>query len=270
MAAKEAGSDNKHKKGKHKKGNGGSGKHKTDPDLVEAASLEVEAIESSAGIADDLRADKAVRVPARRSRRGLAPDGTSGPDEGQGQPTRADADGEQVADGRGPAGAAADGVLARVAAVGEYGAALTEFGRNGLAKAGTAVRQGATAVGQVATDGVARGRDVVARGWEEYPLAFCAAALAAGVAAGLLLPSTKVEDDLMGKAADAVNGRIRRAATGLADTSRGVAEKALDEVRAVTAAATGDEGLTPQAIGQKVKRVAGRVKAAVAGAVEVS
>jgi hypothetical protein len=272
---------------KRKSPNGNGGARKTNPDLAEATSREVEALESPAveTASGSARPTSPARAAGRSSGREIRSGGSrdggsskaaraSGDDavsEQQSAPPAEAGSTEPGSTGPGSAGkAVAGGVLARVAAVGEYGATLTEYGRDGLAKAGAAVRQGASAVGQVAADSAARSRDIAARGWDAYPLAFCGAALAVGIVAGLLLPSTKVEDTLMGKAADRVNGRVRKAATGLADKSKDLAGKAIGEAKAVAAAAAGDEGLTPTAIGQKAKRVAGRVKQAVAAAVEVS
>lgn len=287
MASKTKGST-RPKASKSKGANGTGRSRKTNPDLVETTSREAEAIEEKAGGAVGPSAAKPDSGPPRRSRRGMALNETAGNDVARApaRPEATPADTGSSQDGssqdlRQKAGsvvkAATDGVRTGVAAVGEYGAALGEYGREGFTKASLAVRQGASAVGQAAAEGatrgrevVTRGRDAVARGWEAYPLAYCGAALAVGIVAGLLLPSTKVEDDLMGQAADRVNGRLRRAAGGLADTSKTLADKALSQAKAVTAEAAGDEGLTPQAIGQKVKRVAGRVKQAVAGAVETS
>lgn len=261
---------------KRKSAGRNGGGRKTDPDVVEAASREVEAIESPVGADNEAAAPRATRRGGARvggpptaaestPATGELDDGDQSAVAGEAEPLGTRATERAASAGK----AAAGGVLARVAAVGDYGAALTEYGRDGLTKVGAAVRQSASAVGQAAADSATRGKELAARGWDSYPLVFCGAALAVGVVAGLLLPNTKVEDNLMGKAADRLNGRVRKTATELADKSRSLADKAIGQAKAVTAAAAGDEGLTPQAIGQKVKRVAGRVKQAVVEAVEV-
>jgi len=69
----------------------------------------------------------------------------------------------------------------------------------GLSKAGSALREGASAVGQSAERAFETSREAVGDTWEKHPLMVCAAVLAAGAAAGLLLPRTRAEDQTLGK-----------------------------------------------------------------------
>lgn len=69
----------------------------------------------------------------------------------------------------------------------------------GLAKTGSAIKQGASAVGHGAERAFETSREAVADTWDKHPLMVCAAALAAGAAAGLLLPRTRAEDQTLGK-----------------------------------------------------------------------
>jgi hypothetical protein len=69
----------------------------------------------------------------------------------------------------------------------------------GLAKTGSAIKQGASAVGHGAERAFETSRETMADTWDKHPLMMCAAALAAGAAAGLLLPRTRAEDQTLGK-----------------------------------------------------------------------
>ncbi|MDB5294869.1 MAG: hypothetical protein JWO31_852 [Phycisphaerales bacterium] len=288
MAAKNAGSTVS-PTAKRKRSGGSAGARKAKPELLLAASLPVVAVPSGDGTGTRSRPSaeggRSRRVPAAGTRPERAAPTPA--------PARPDAARGEAATG-GEAGRG--GILGRVAAVGEYGAALGELGRDGLAKAGTLVRRGASVVGEYGTtlgeygrdgltkagdavqrgastvrhaaaDGLERGRDVTARGWDAYPLAFCGAALALGVVAGLLLPATPIEDKAMGPAADRLNGGIKRAAGSLADRGRSLTGKVLTVATTATSRAAEQEGLTPTEIGRKVKRLAGNVREAVASVV---
>lgn len=116
---------------------------------------------------------------------------------------------------------------------------------------------------QVAGQKIKQGTEVatqkVRQTADEYPLAAAAACYGIGLAAGLLLPSTRYEDELMGEASDEVT-----------DTAKAKAEDALEhgkEVAAETASAAMVEaerqGLTPDRIGKKAQEAVS--KAAEAG-----
>lgn len=156
----------------------------------------------------------------------------------------------------------------RVAALGEYGTAVGEYGRQGLTKARSAVQAGTSVVGRAAKDGYERSREITVEGWEAYPLAFCGAALAVGALAGFLLPPTGVEDKVMGTAADRVNARLREATGGLAEQGKTLVNGTLGEAVAATAREAEALGLTPGQVGQKVQQLAGSMREAVTEVIE--
>lgn len=71
----------------------------------------------------------------------------------------------------------------------------------------------------------------VADWMSENPLPLAAGAVAAGVLIGLLLPSTRVEDDKLGEAADEVRSRAIETGREALDRGRQVAEDAAETVR---------------------------------------
>jgi hypothetical protein len=113
-----------------------------------------------------------------------------------------------------------------------------------------------------------RGREITAESWESHPLAVCGAALALGAIVGMLLPTTEVEDRVMGDAADRVNDRVRQATSGLVEQGKTFVGATLGEAAAVTAREAENLGLTPDEVGRKVKRLAGQVREAVSGVAE--
>jgi ElaB/YqjD/DUF883 family membrane-anchored ribosome-binding protein len=82
-----------------------------------------------------------------------------------------------------------------------------------------------------------------AAGWmRDNPLALAAGAVAAGVLVGLLLPSTRVEDDELGEAADEVRSRAADTAREAMDRGRQVAEDAGEAARESGGRHAGDLG----------------------------
>jgi len=67
--------------------------------------------------------------------------------------------------------------------------------------------------------------------WREYPLLICAAALGVGAAAGLLIPSTSLEDNLLGKAADQFGKRLKDTGESLKE----MVSKAYEQVASTAA-----------------------------------
>jgi ElaB/YqjD/DUF883 family membrane-anchored ribosome-binding protein len=78
----------------------------------------------------------------------------------------------------------------------------------------------------------------------ENPLAIGAAALALGVAAGLAVPATRKEAELMGGARDQLVDRVREVASETKDKVQHVAERVVDEAQTVAKDAAREEGLT--------------------------
>lgn len=136
--------------------------------------------------------------------------------------------------------------------------------QQGLSRVGSALRGSASA----AREGYERGKQFAAESWQSHPLFIGGAALAAGAAVAMLLPPSSLEDTLMGKAADRVNDRLRQATGGLLGQGKGVLSRALTEAADTAAREAEREGLTPERLGRKVKRVVGQIRQAVAETVE--
>jgi len=167
---------------------------------------------------------------------------------------------------------------------------LGRYGRNGFSRVGEALRGGAEAVGggarggaeavgrgardsaealgRSARTGFNRGRRVADRSWQGHPLAMCLAALAAGAALGMMLPWTSAEDSLMGETSDKLTGRAKEAGQELWGQGKAIASRVIQEAVDTTAREIEKEGLNPDRIGRKVKRVASQVRDAVANAVQ--
>ena len=129
-------------------------------------------------------------------------------------------------------------------------------------RAADAVRNSAGSVGDAARTGYQQGQQAADDGIERHPLLICASALALGAAAGLLLPSTPVEDRLIGKRADKVTRRIRSAGSKLWEQSQHV----FSEAGQAIASQAEREGLTPQRLGRKMKRIGTHVRDAITNA----
>ncbi len=90
------------------------------------------------------------------------------------------------------------------------------------------------------------------QGMEERPLAIGAAVMALGVVAGLLVPSTRKEDELMGETRDQLLDKARELGGEALDKGKQVASVAVDTLK--------DEAerqdLTPEKLAEKVRIVA--------------
>ena len=130
--------------------------------------------------------------------------------------------------------------------------------RRGLARAGRATGHGARATRRSAVGGYYSARDYAGVTIESHPLAVGAAMLGVGLVAGLLLPHTRQEDELMGSTSDHLKRQARE--TGSEALRRGehvarsAAGAAMDEME--------QQGLTPEKIGQQAREAAGRIKEA--------
>jgi hypothetical protein len=78
----------------------------------------------------------------------------------------------------------------------------------------------------------------------ENPLAIGAAALTLGMAAGLAIPETRKEDELMGGARDRLADRTREMVEDTKDKVENVVERAADQAQNTTRTAAREEGLT--------------------------
>jgi hypothetical protein len=92
--------------------------------------------------------------------------------------------------------------------------------------------------------------------------------LAAGAAAAWLLPASDAENKLMGKASDRITGRLRNAAGELLGQGSEVVSRAVSEAGDVVAREAEREGLTPDRLRKKVKRIVSEVRDAVGDALD--
>jgi hypothetical protein len=141
------------------------------------------------------------------------------------------------------------------------------LGRLG-SKVGSAFRGSGNAIRRGARSGFERGRQGAGEAWHSHPLFVCGAALTAGAVAGFLLPSTSQEDSLLGKTSDKVAGRFKKAGQDFFRQGRSIAGRALHEAVNATATEAEREGLTPDRLGKKFKRVFSNVRDAVAESIQ--
>lgn len=136
-------------------------------------------------------------------------------------------------------------------------AAISRYGREGLSRATSAFHRGYD-----------RGRQAGANAWERYPLLLCGAAFGAGAAVAMLFPPSRLEDRLMGNAADRVNGRIHETRKRLVQEGKSLVMRAVGDAVKVASREAEREGLSPDRLGRKVKRVVSHVRDAVGDALE--
>jgi hypothetical protein len=117
---------------------------------------------------------------------------------------------------------------------------------------------------------MSRTRDALGSGvgslWENHPLAVGAGILGVGLAAGMLLPSTRSEKRLFGGTSGKLTGRLRSAGQELFDQGKEIASKVMSETTDTLREEAEREGLTPDRLSRKVKRIASKVKDAVVNA----
>ncbi|HWM90498.1 MAG TPA: DUF3618 domain-containing protein [Thermoanaerobaculia bacterium] len=87
---------------------------------------------------------------------------------------------------------------------------------------------------------------------EERPLALGAAALALGVVAGLMIPSTRKEDELMGETRDRLMDRAKEVGGEALEKGKQVATVAVDTLKEEVER----QDLTPEKLAEKVRNVA--------------
>lgn len=87
---------------------------------------------------------------------------------------------------------------------------------------------------------------------EDNPLMVGAATLAVGVIAGLLIPETEKENELMGETRDRLVEEVKEAGQEVLEKGKHVAEAVADKVKDEVKGA----GLTPEGVAEKVKSVA--------------
>lgn len=117
--------------------------------------------------------------------------------------------------------------------------------RDALGSAGSRIGQGASSL------------------WENHPLAVGAGILGAGIAAGMLLPSSDSEKRLFGRTSGKLTGRIRSAGQELFEQGKEIASKVMTETTETLREEADREGLTPDRLARKMKRIVNKVKDAV-------
>lgn len=122
--------------------------------------------------------------------------------------------------------------------------------RDGAATLAEYAQSGAEKVSRAARKGMRRGREAIATTWDEHPLTVGLTLLAAGVAAGMLLPTPK--GAVIAQAAKDLTRSVTSTGEDLLDKGREIVNSS---ARAVSREAK-RQGLTPTEIGRKVRRVA--------------
>jgi hypothetical protein len=140
--------------------------------------------------------------------------------------------------------------------------------RGGASRVGSVFGGSAQAIRRGAQSGFGRGREAAGQGWANHPLMLCGMALAVGAGVGMMLPSTRQEDRLMGKSADKVTGRIQKGGQEFFRQGRQIAGKVVSTAVSATSKEAEREGLTPDRIGKKVKRLVNNVRDAVSEAID--
>lgn len=137
----------------------------------------------------------------------------------------------------------------------DYGSRARQYGSRMQEQA----RRGASRMKHQMGAGYSRSREGLSAAIEESPLAAAAAFIGLGLLAGLVLPSTRSEDRLMGEAADDVKDRARDAGQEVMERGQRVAEATM------TAASEELERqeLAPDQIREKAQRVVSSAQEAI-------
>ena len=130
------------------------------------------------------------------------------------------------------------------------------------------VRAGASRLGQGAQRGYELGKEKLGDFWEEHPLMVGAAILGMGVAAGMLVPATRAERKIFGRSSSNWTNKLRSAGRELLDQGKQMAGKVASEAGAALREEAEKEGLSPDKLARKVKRIAGRIKDAISDATD--
>jgi len=132
-----------------------------------------------------------------------------------------------------------------------------------VATTARAVGEKATQVKDQVMSGVQRGyqagRQKFVQTSQAHPLHVGLGFLAAGVLLGLALPTSRKEDEWVGQAADRVKGRAKATGQDLLNRGKVVATAATEAVKKTAS----EQGLTPQALKEKLQKVASEAQVAV-------
>jgi ElaB/YqjD/DUF883 family membrane-anchored ribosome-binding protein len=132
----------------------------------------------------------------------------------------------------------------------------------------SSLRSGASTLGQQARSAFEQGREIGSEFWEDHPLMIGAIALAAGIALGMLLPSTDTENQWIGKLSDKTAGRAKKAMGEVFEQGKEMFGRAVTESMDTLAREAEREGLTPARLQRKIKRLGAHVRDAVSDAVQ--
>ncbi|HEY7512574.1 MAG TPA: hypothetical protein VIG50_20095 [Vicinamibacteria bacterium] len=124
--------------------------------------------------------------------------------------------------------------------------------REQAAETAEAVRAGASRAGERARRTARRAGGEFDRLLREEPLAVGLGALAVGVLAGLMLPATRREDEMLGEARDRKVDRAREAAREALDRGKQVARTAVDRAKETVKEEVERQQLTPRAVAERV------------------
>jgi hypothetical protein len=139
-------------------------------------------------------------------------------------------------------------------AVREGAGTVADYAKNGVSTAGEALRSGASAVGRTAQRGYMRGRETLSEQWDRHPLAMGLALLCAGLASGMLLPSSRKESETFGRASDDLSRRVKETGEEILERGREIVASS----RRAVERASRREGLSPASVGKKMRRVVKR------------
>ena len=138
------------------------------------------------------------------------------------------------------------------------GNAASEAAENLTRRAQDVYSQGrstAVRVGEGMQQGYRSGAEQLEMAMREYPLAVAIGFAAAGALFGVLLPRTRREDEFMGEKSDQLLDATKEKGQELLEQGKAVAERvaetAMGEAR--------QQGLTPQAVTEKITEIAGKV-----------
>ena len=126
--------------------------------------------------------------------------------------------------------------------------------REGAGALAEYAQESVAAIGHTAQRGYMRGRETLTEQWERHPLAMGLALLAAGLATGMLLPSSRKEGEAFGRASDDLSRRVKETGTEILERGR----ELVDTSRRAVERASRREGLSPATVGKKMRRVVKR------------
>lgn len=130
------------------------------------------------------------------------------------------------------------------------------------------IKENATHLGESIEEGYVYSKDTLGILWENHPLAVGTGILALGVAAGMLLPASRVEGSLLGGAVGQFTERLASAGKNWLEQGTQFAGRVAAETGNAIRSEAEQVGLTPAKITRKVKRIAGKVKKVIGNVAE--